>query len=131
MKQHESGHLDVSMRSCSWNTKPIKIDKVRRKQLESTLTEEEFQIFQSGAGELGWLTRQLTYDLCYENGVVQRAKGDACIADPIKLKHCLAQAKRTADFRLRYWADVDYEMASWFTLRILATQVVLLRKMRS
>ena len=114
MKQHESGHLDVSMRSCSWNTKPIK-----------------FQIFQSGAGELGWLTRQLTYDLCYENGVVQRAKGDACIADPIKLKHCLAQAKRTADFRLRYWADVDYEMASWFTLRILATQVVLLRKMRT
>ena len=107
VKQNESGHIDVSMRSYSLNTKPIKIDKVRRKQLESSLTEEEFQTFQSGAGELGWLTRQLRCDLCYENGVIQRAKGDACVADLVKLKQCLAQAKRSADFRLRYWADVD------------------------
>ena len=107
VKQHETGHIDVSMRSYSLNTKPIKIDKVRRKQLESSLTEEEFQTFQSGAGELGWLTRQLRCDLCYENGVIQRAKGDACVADLIKLKQCLAQAKRTADFYLRYLADVD------------------------
>ena len=107
IKQQEQGHIDVSMRNYSLNTKSIKIDRVRRKQLESSLTEEEFQVYQSGAGELGWLTRQLRCDLCYENGVIQRAKGDACIGDLVRLKQYLAQARRGADFRMRYWADVD------------------------
>ena len=53
------------------------------------------------------MTRQLRCDLCYENGVIQRAKGDACVADLVKLKQYLSQARRRADFRLRYWADVD------------------------
>lgn len=107
IKQRDAGHIDVSMRNYPLNTKPTKIDKVCRKQLESSLTEEEFQTDQSGAGELGWLTRQLCCDLCYGNGVVQRAKGDACAADFIKLKQYLSQAKRCADFRLRCCADVD------------------------
>ncbi|CAK9023806.1 unnamed protein product [Durusdinium trenchii] len=46
-------------------------------------------------------------DLVYENGVVQRAKGDACVGDLVRLKQYLAQAKRGADFRLRYWSDVN------------------------
>ena len=64
-------------------------------------------MYQSGAGELGWLTRQLRCDLCYENGVVQRAKGDACVADLVKLRQYLSMAQRGADLRLRYWSDVD------------------------
>ena len=99
--------VDVSMRNYSLNTKKIQIDRIRRQQLESSLTEEEFQVYQSGAGELGWLTRQLRCDLCYENGVVQRAKGDACVADLVKLRQYLSMAQRGADFCLRYWSDVD------------------------
>ena len=107
IKQHTDGHIDVCMRNYALSTKSIHISKVRRTQLESSLTEEEFQTFQSGAGELGWLTRQLRCDLVYENGVVQRAKGDACVGDLVRLKQYLAQAKRGADFRLRYWSDVN------------------------
>ena len=39
IKQHAAGHIDVTMRNYSLNTKAIRIDKVRRKQLESSLTE--------------------------------------------------------------------------------------------
>ena len=53
------------------------------------------------------MTHQLRCDLCYENGVVQRAKGDACVADLVKLRQYLSMAQRGADFRLRYWSDVD------------------------
>ena len=107
IKQHKDNHVDVSMRNYSLSTRSIKIDAHRRKQPDSPLTEEEFQVFQSGAGELGWLTRQLRCDLCFENGVIQRAKSTACVEDLIRLKQYLASAKRGADFRMRYWSDVD------------------------
>ncbi|CAK9082713.1 unnamed protein product [Durusdinium trenchii] len=99
------------MRNYALSAKGTHISKVRRAQLESSLTEEEFQTFQSRAGELGWLARQLRCDRVYENGVVQRAKGDACVGDLGRLKQYLAQAKRGADFRLRYWSDVNLREA--------------------
>ena len=43
IKQHDRGHVDVSMRNYSLNTKKIQIDRIRRQQLESSLTEEEFR----------------------------------------------------------------------------------------
>ena len=46
--------------------------EARRKQLKEELSEEEQNTFQSSAGELGWLARQLRCDLAYENGVAQR-----------------------------------------------------------
>ena len=107
IKQHKENHIDVSMRNYSLSTRSIKVDAHRRKQPDSPLTEEEFQAFQSGAGELGWLTRQLRCDLCFENGVIQRAKSTACVEDLIRLKQYLASARRGADFRMRYWSDVD------------------------
>lgn len=42
IKQRDRGHVDVSMRNYSLNTKKIQIDRIRRQQLESSLTEEEF-----------------------------------------------------------------------------------------
>lgn len=63
------------------------------------------------AGELGWITRQLRCDLVYENGVIQRCTSDPCIADLLKLKQYVGQARRGADFKLRYWADVDLKNA--------------------
>ena len=111
MKQTAEGHIDVSMRNYALSMKGIKIDPVRKKQLEASLTAQEMEIFQSSAGELGWLTRQLRCDLAYENGCIQRCKTDACIADLIKLKQFVGAARRGADFRLRYWADVDLQQA--------------------
>ena len=109
IKQHVDGHIDVSMRNYSLSTRKIHIPNARRAQVESSLTSEEFAEFQSGAGELGWLTRQLRCDLCFENGVIQRSKTDACVGDLIRLRQYLAQARRAADFRLRFWSDVDLE----------------------
>ena len=111
VKQRAEGHIDICMRNYALSAKGTHISKVRRAQLESSLTEEEFQTFQSRAGELGWLARQLRCDRVYENGVVQRAKGDACVGDLGRLKQYLAQAKRGADFRLRYWSDVNLREA--------------------
>ncbi|CAE7350766.1 RE1 [Symbiodinium sp. CCMP2592] len=79
----------------------------RRRQLTDGLTPQELETFQSVSGELGWITRQLRCDLAYENGVVQRCKGDPCVADLVRLKQYVGQARRGADFRQRYWADVD------------------------
>ncbi|CAK9062808.1 unnamed protein product [Durusdinium trenchii] len=107
IKQHESGHIDIAMRNYSLNTKKISISNVRKAQVESSLTESEMKDFLTGAGELGWLTRQLRCDLGYENGVVQRSKTDACVGDLTKLKQYLSMARRGADFRMRYWSDVD------------------------
>ena len=111
MKQTTEGHIDVSMRNYALSMRNIKIDASRRKQLESSLTSQEMEVFQSSAGELGWLTRQLRCDLAYENGCIQRCKTDACVADLIKLKQFVGAARRGADFRLRYWADVDLRQA--------------------
>ncbi|CAE7257927.1 ANKRD17 [Symbiodinium sp. CCMP2592] len=79
----------------------------RRRQLTDGLTPQELETFQSVSGELGWITRQLRCDLAYENGVIQRCKGDPCVADLVRLKQYVGQARRGADFRQRYWADVD------------------------
>ena len=87
------------------------MDAVRKKQLSSDLTAEELELMHSSAGELGWITRQLRCDLAYENGVVQRSKSDACVADLVKVKQFVGLARRGADFRLRYWADVDLSRA--------------------
>ena len=65
-------------------------------------------VFQSSAGELGWLARQLRCDLAYENGVTQRSKTDTCIADLALFKQFVGMARRGADFKQRYWSDVDF-----------------------
>ena len=111
IKQTPDGHIDVSMRNYALSMKAVKIDRVRRKQLEAELTRPEMETLQSVAGELGWITRQLRCDLAYENGVVQRCKHEACVADLVKLKQFVGMARRGADFRLRYWSDVDLRNA--------------------
>ena len=111
VKQHQDGHVDIAMRNYTLNTKKIQIPAVRKAQLESSLTAEEMATYQSAAGELGWLTRQLRCDLAYENGVAQRTKTNACVGDLVRLRQYLSQARRGADFRMRYWADVNLQDA--------------------
>lgn len=79
--------------------KKISITSQRRKELEDNLTPGELEVYQSSAGELGWITRQLRCDIAYENGVAQRAKGEACVGDLVKLKQFVGMARRGADFR--------------------------------
>ena len=107
VKQIQSGHVEVSMRNYALSMKPIKIEQARRQELQAPLEEDEMELYQRSAGELGWITRQLRCDLAYENGVAQRAKTDACVADLTRLKQFVGAARRSADFRLRYWKDVD------------------------
>ena len=107
IQQTAQNHVDVSMRNYALSLKPVKIDTERRKHLRAPLTAEEKETFQSSAGELGWLARQLRCDLAYEHGVVQRSKNETCIADFLLLKQFVGQAKRGADFRQRYWSDVN------------------------
>ncbi|CAE7206636.1 unnamed protein product [Symbiodinium sp. CCMP2456] len=87
--------------------KPVPVQRDRRQHLEEPLNEQEMELYQSSAGELGWLARQLRRDLAYENGVAQRAKLDARVADLIRLKQFIGAARRGADFHLRFWADVS------------------------
>ena len=108
VKQTEEGHVDVSMRNYALSMSNVKIDRARRKQLSSPLTEET-KLLDSSAGELGWVARQLRCDLAYENGVIQRCKREACMADLVKLRQYVGQARRAADFRMRYWADVNLQ----------------------
>ena len=107
IKQHADGHIDVSMRNYAINTKRIHIAAARKAQTQSSLTVEEKMLYESAAGELGWLTRQLRCDLAYEHGVAQRSKRSACVGDLIRLRQYLSQARRNADFRMRYWSDVN------------------------
>ena len=107
VRQTENNHIDVSMKNYALSMKTVKVDSGRRKELRSELTPEELIVFQSSAGELGWITRQLRCDLAYENGVVQRSKTDTCVADLLLLKQYVGLARRGADFRQRYWSDVD------------------------
>jgi hypothetical protein len=111
IRQVEQGHVEVSMRNYALSMRPVKIDNVRKKQLDSDLTVEESEVMNSSAGELGWITRQLRCDLAYENGLIQRCKKDACVADLVKLKQYVGLARRGADFKLKYWADVDLRQA--------------------
>ena len=109
--QTPEGHVDVSMKNYALSMKPVRIEKHRRQQLDSELTKEELDLLQSSAGELGWITRQLRCDLAFENGVIQRCKTEACIADLVRLKQYVGQARRGANFRLRYWSDVNLSEA--------------------
>ena len=107
IKQHDNGNIDVSMKNYALSMKNFKIEKARREQLEEKLDEDEMETLQSSAGELGWLARQLRCDLGYENGVVQRSKVGACVADLLQLRKFVGQARRGADFRMRYWSDIN------------------------
>ena len=89
--------------------KPLKIKHSRRQALQAPLEEDELEVYQRSAGELGWITRQLRCDLAYENGVAQRAKTDACVADLVRLKQFVGAARRSADFKLRFWKEVDLD----------------------
>ena len=112
VKQHQgSNHIDVAMKNYALSLKTVKVNPDRRAHLTSELEPEEKEAFQSHAGELGWLARQLRCDLAYENGVIQRCKADVCIADLLRLKQYVGQARRGADFRLRYWSDIDLRRA--------------------
>ena len=107
VKQNEQHHIDVSMRNYALSLKTVTIPTARRQQLEDELTPEEQERLQGAAGELGWLTRQLRCDLAYENGVIQRCKGEACVADLVRLKQYIGMARRGAEFKMRYWSDMD------------------------
>ncbi|CAE7262427.1 RE1, partial [Symbiodinium necroappetens] len=103
VKQTSEGHIDVSMCNYALSMKCLQVASARRKQLEDELEPEELEKLQSAAGELGWLTRQLRCDLAYENGVIQKCKTDAVVADLVRLQKYMGQARRGADFRQRYW----------------------------
>ena len=107
IRQTTEGHIDVSMRNYSLSLKNVKIEKERRKQLEDELRPGEMEQLNSSAGELGWLARQLRCDLAYENGVAQRSKKEPIVADLLRLRQYISAARRGADFKMRYWNDVD------------------------
>lgn len=98
---------DIAMRNYALSMRPVQIRRERRFQLEADLDEDEVEQMNSHAGELGWIARQLRCDLAYKNGVIQRCKSEACVADLIKLKQFVGAARRGADFRMRFWSDVD------------------------
>ncbi len=104
--QHDEG-IDVTMSNYARSMKPVKIDKQRKTQLEARLTDAEKSQLESAAGELGWIVRQLRCDLAYENGCIQRCKKDPCVADLVRLRQAVAAVRRAADFRQRFWQDVD------------------------
>ena len=89
MKNYELGRVEVH------------VPKERSSQPDSP--------FNSSAGELGWITRQLRSDLAFENGCVQRCKKSATVKGLIRLKHAVEAARRGASVKMRYWTDVDLE----------------------
>ena len=96
IKQSDKGHIDVMMKNYALSMKTVKVSHERKQQLEADLTEAEKEQMNSVAGELGWITRQLRCDLAYENGVIQRCKADACVADLLKLRQfCRASQARS------------------------------------
>lgn len=107
IKMTAGGHIDVTMNNYVRSMKPVKISKERRRHLEARLTSDEKELLQSSAGELGWVARQLRCDLAFENGCIQRSKADPCIADLVRLRAAVSSARRAADFRQRFWSDVD------------------------
>ena len=107
IKQVAGGHIDVTMSNYVRSMRPVKIDRERRKHLEARLTAEEKETMQSSCGELGWVARQLRSDLAFENGCLQRSKSDPCVADLVRLRMAVSSARRAADFRQRFWSDVD------------------------
>ena len=78
VKQQPDGHIDVSMRNYAMSMKKISIERQRAKQLEPSLTLQEKELFNSCAGELGWLSRQLRCDLAFENGCIQGKGRSLC-----------------------------------------------------
>eukprot|EP00435_Cladocopium_sp_Y103_P033942 s1186_g8.t1 len=107
IRQTNEGHIDVSMRNYSLSLKNVKMDRERKKQLEDDLRPDEVEQLNSSAGELGWLARQLRCDLAYENGVAQKSKQEPIVADLLRLRQYISAAKRGADFKMRYWSDVN------------------------
>ena len=97
----------MTMNNYVRSMRPVKIEKERRKHLEARLTAEEKEQMQSSCGELGWVARQLRSDLAFENGCLQRSKSDPSVADLLRLRLAVSAARRAADFRQRFWSDVD------------------------
>ena len=107
VKQGQAKHIDVMMKNYALSMRTVPVQRDRRAQLTEPLNEAETEVYQSSAGELGWLSRQLRCDLAYENGVAQRGKQDARVADLVRLKQFVGAARTGQDFRTRYWHDVS------------------------
>ena len=101
------GHIDVCMRNYALSMTKISITKERRSQPDADLNEDEQRVLNSGAGELGWIARQLRSDLAFDNGCVQRCKKKPKVSDLLRLKTAIEAARRGADTRMRFWDDVD------------------------
>ncbi len=96
------------MRNYALNMNLVKISRERRKTPEAALTEDEITVLRAGAGELGWLSWQLRSDLASTTGFVQRAMEAPCVGDLVMLNKGISDAKRWADFALRFpraWAS--------------------------
>ena len=107
VRQLADGDIEIKMRNYALSMKTVTLSKERSKQLKEPLNEAEDTVLRSGAGELQWLTRQLRHDLAFENGCVQRCREAPCVADLVRLRHAVRKARRGADFRQRFWHDID------------------------
>ncbi|CAE7264918.1 GIP, partial [Symbiodinium necroappetens] len=75
------------------------------------------ETYNSVAGELGWIARQLRCDVAYEiNGVVQRSKVGTCMADLVRLKQYVGMARRGADFRMSVDLSNGVVVSTWRTV---------------
>ena len=111
MEQLEDGSVSVRMRAYANSMKKVKIDPARRKELTAELDEAELNRLRAGGGELGWISRQLRFELQQAASEIQRAKVAPCVADLVKLNAAISEAKRGADFALVYPTDLDIENA--------------------
>ncbi|CAE7608486.1 unnamed protein product [Symbiodinium necroappetens] len=84
-------YRDFIFRGREMKQRAVPEKRDRRQYLEEPLEPEEMELYQSSAGELGWLARQLRCDLACQNGVAKRATQDA----------------RGADFHMRIWSDAS------------------------
>ena len=104
VKDGVCGHIDVTMRNYALSMQKVTISRARQEQLEQSLNAEETGVLNSAA-----ISRQLRFDLAFENGCVQRCKKDPRVKELVKVKSAIGTARRSADFRWRFWSDVDLE----------------------
>ena len=85
IKQLEAKHVDVTMRNYSVDEGGAYIEG-EENAAGSAFDIQGERVYLSSSGDPGWVTRQLRFDLAFENGVAQRSKVDPRVADLIRLK---------------------------------------------
>ena len=109
-EQDDQFSVHVSQKAAADALEFILVDRVRRKNLEAPLRDEEKQELRRAIGSLGWLARQSRPDLLASVSLLAQSLGTPVVGHLVQANRVIKACKETSERGLHFLADsVKYD----------------------